>query len=199
MKYVSLDIETLGLNKDKHSIIQVGWVIDDLSKLKPIEDLTKRSIFVRNEDICANPKTIEWHRKNGLWNKYLDNGISHGDLSWINETLVRSIANEFGWKYYHNNKINFAGKNLAGFDIPFLCNQSDSFKEFFNEKASHRIISPDEYFFDLTKDKMKPNLQECKRRAGLKDTEVTHEALDDALDVVRLIRWQHERQIENKG
>jgi len=196
MKYISLDIETCGLNKDKHSIIQVGWVIDDLSELKPIEDLRRESFFVYNENICADINTIEWHKKNGLWDKWLD-CRSLLPLGRIESELVKSITEEFGLDHYLKNKINFAGKNLAGFDIPFLSNGSIAFKQFFDKKASHRVISPDEYFFDLTKDEVKPSLQECKRRAGFEDTEVTHEALDDALDVVRLIRWKYNRQLED--
>jgi inhibitor of KinA sporulation pathway (predicted exonuclease) len=41
-------------------------------------------------------------------------------------------------------------------------------------------------------DESLPSLEECKKRAGFEVATVSHDALDDALDVVRLLRQQYQ-------
>jgi hypothetical protein len=51
MKYVSIGIETTGLDPAKHSIIEFAAVIDDLSKATPIQDLASFRALVLPGDL----------------------------------------------------------------------------------------------------------------------------------------------------
>jgi len=195
MKYLSLDTETLGLNPEEDSIIQVGYVLDDLSNQKPEEELVKRNFFVQCEKIHGSPDTIEWHRTNGLWERWMES-LNKKTFDQIFDQIYWDTKEEFKLSDPISEKINLAGKNLAMFDLKFL-NRIDGFPSFFDRFFHRRIIDPAMFYTDLTIDKVLPNLTECKSRAGLKDTEVTHDALDDAMDVVKLMRIEYERQLRS--
>jgi hypothetical protein len=75
-----------------------------------------------------------------------------------------------------------AGKNVAGFDIPFLKQIKGLFPKF-----HHRVIDPGMMYFNPCIDEIPPDLKECKKRANLPEV-VSHEALDDAWDVIQLLR-----------
>jgi oligoribonuclease len=82
-----------------------------------------------------------------------------------------------------------AGKNVAGFDIPFLStlygfNKEDNFNDFF--KFAHRTIDPAMLYLQST-DNKPPSLNECLSRAGINKT-VDHTAVGDALDVIRCLK-----------
>jgi hypothetical protein len=80
-----------------------------------------------------------------------------------------------------------AGKNVAGFDLPFLNTCIPDWKYI---KFHHRVIDPGMLYFNPKTDMVPPDLKECKKRAGLPEI-VTHEALDDAWDVIQLVRAKY--------
>lgn len=86
-----------------------------------------------------------------------------------------------------------AGKNVAGFDLPFLRARIPGWEHL---RVSHRALDPAMLYFDPTSDKVPPNLAECLIRAGLGDPAhqhslVAHEAIADALQVVQLLRVRY--------
>jgi DNA polymerase III alpha subunit (gram-positive type) len=80
--------------------------------------------------------------------------------------------------------INVAGKNFGTFDKLFL-NQLPWFKKLIITRQ--RTIDPAILFCDFNEDETLPSLSECKKRLGVSDV-VTHNALDDAWDVIQLMR-----------
>jgi hypothetical protein len=93
-------------------------------------------------------------------------------------------ANGFKPEVGGHTTINVAGKNFGTFDKPFL--------EKLPSWGSHirirsRIIDPSVYFVDWKKDDSLPSLNTCKQRAFI-DGEVSHNALEDAIDVIKVIR-----------
>lgn len=77
-----------------------------------------------------------------------------------------------------------AGKNVAGFDIPRLraqCREWDT-----HVPCHHRVIDPGNMFWNPMTDDIPPGSNECLRRCNI-DTETTHNALDDALDVCQMV------------
>ncbi len=76
-----------------------------------------------------------------------------------------------------------AGKNYASFDDRFL-QQLPGGEDL---HRFHRCIDPGMRYWNPRIDKVPPDTKTCLQRAGI-DTEVQHEAIDDALDVIRLIR-----------
>lgn len=108
-----------------------------------------------------------------------------------NERYVRGPGS--GWY------LNIAGKNAAGFDIPFLkalTKQSESLQlGYFH--VSYRVLDPALLYFDPNQDTALPNLTTCLKRAKI-DTEVTHDALGDAMLIVQLLRkYYHNDNIPN--
>jgi oligoribonuclease (3'-5' exoribonuclease) len=53
--YISIDLETTGLDVEKVQILQIGWVIDD--GVSPINSLEKGSILIQR---FPTGKTMHW-------------------------------------------------------------------------------------------------------------------------------------------
>ena len=203
MKYISIDIETTGLDKDKHQIVEIGAVIDELGSDTPIEDLPKFRAVLIHDEMQINAFCANLHRD--LWPEILaaqnekkvgsDTPLEGPPLSWTSyrdprdaefalyKWLCLNIIGKKSKPDMQPIKINVAGKNPAGFDIPFIEAQPNwqgliKFRRRVFDPASHYVRDTDECL---------PDLQECLNRAGFAKT-VSHTAVDDAMDVVRLIR-----------
>jgi len=110
---------------------------------------------------------------------------------------------EHGWidrdDYARNkvkNALTVAGKNVAGFDLPYLREYISNFSK--SIKIRHRVFDPTPFFFDLTSDRL-PDLQQCIDFAVKVDdtfpaNTVKHTAVDDAMDIINLIHL-----VINKG
>lgn len=189
MKYISIDIETTGLNPVENDTLEIGAYIEDSNNPLPREQLPCFHVYIWKENYRGNAFALEMNHQ--ILKKILK-------LKKANDSsLVSSeeVANRFG-KFLLDNKsqwpnekiFNFgpfvvAGKNLAGFDLPFL-NQLPGWNQF---KFHRRVVDPGILYFDPTQDEVLPDTSLCKKRAGLSEF-VAHEALDDAWDVISLIR-----------
>jgi hypothetical protein len=83
--------------------------------------------------------------------------------------------------------LNVAGKNFHSGDQTYI-ERLPRWKQIF--RIRHRHIDPSILFVDWKNDKAIPNLGVCKERAKV-DGIVTHDALEDAWDVVQLLRTQY--------
>ncbi len=219
MKYVSLDIETTGLDKNKNQIVEVGAVLDEIGSTTPIEELPKfRAVLLHDEMVmgpyCANLHRDLWQEISKAQKQYghaIDEeyGFSGGRLHgkqytyycrpemferlfhcWLNIVLrlgggdyTTDNSKAHMYKRCSIIKINVAGKNPGSFDIPFLkaLPRWIGLVEFHRrilDPASHCIQPDDEHI---------PDLQECLKQCGLEGT-VSHTAVDDAIDIIRVIR-----------
>lgn len=227
MKYVSIDIETTGLDMDKHQIVEIGAVIDELGSDIPLEDLPKFRAVLIHEDMTMGSYCANLHRD--LWpeilaaKKYMG-GAAYATGKYYKESnkispafsvdltshyLTPNLLEHYLYKWLcfiicskdpffpeHNLpapiKINVAGKNPAGFDIPFI----EALPNWQGLIKFHRRVFDPASHYALDTDKNLPDLQECLKRAGI-DKVVSHTAVDDALDVVRLIRLRTHVKGEN--
>jgi hypothetical protein len=82
--------------------------------------------------------------------------------------------------HFDDKKITVAGKNVAGFDIPFL-------PALLQKRFRHKVLDPGTLYVNWNDDDQVPNFELCKRRADL-DPVVRHDAREDAIDVIRLLR-----------
>ena len=64
MQYISIDIETTGLNPIEHDIIEFAAIIDEIGSNKPIEKLPKFHRYIKKDSsyIC-DAKAIAMHPK----------------------------------------------------------------------------------------------------------------------------------------
>ena len=88
-----------------------------------------------------------------------------------------------GCHHHIDGKLNLAGKNIGTFDIQFLAKLPGWDKI----KYRRRFLDPGVLFVDFKNDTEVPDLATCKARADMPFF-VHHTALDDAWDVILLLR-----------
>lgn len=190
MKYLSIDIETLGLDHVNNDIIEFGAVYDDLNNPKPLEELPRfhRYIYRTNDIYRGSAYAMSMH---GTILKRIADRHKNTDYKFaLRRTLgihLRSWFSEIGWKADDKGvfKLNVAGKNFGNFDMRFL---SLPEYEWDGHQISwpHRFIDPTMLYFQLG-DMELPSSKVCMERAGITG-EVAHTSVDDALMVVQLMR-----------
>lgn len=180
-KYVSIDIETLGLDAEFCDIIEFGAVLDDLKT--PLAELPRYHCYLtkENNQYRGEAGAMAMHQK-------ILERIANREKGWVympSEYLDSDFA---AWLRDHNknDEVVVAGKNFANFDMKFL-----SKIEFGVRTGLHRrSLDPGPLFYDPTIDDVPPNLAECLKRSGLEKT-VSHTAVEDALDVLRCLRYKY--------
>jgi len=180
--YVSIDIETTGLDPDTCQVLSIGAVIDDGKS--PIEELPTFHCYVDNGVIRGEPYALSMHPK-------ILRAIATGETEvWIFKP--NEVATDFQmWldrhdmaSYAPKAKIVPAGKNFDSFDRQFL-RRLPNWEQYIRLK--HRSIDPGNLYFQPSDDGP-PDTKECMQRAGITG-EVAHTALEDAVVVVKLIRY----------
>lgn len=205
MKYVSVDIETSGLDPENNQVLSIGAVIEDTTKKLPFEEIPKFHAIVLQRQITGSPYALNMNKGIiELISQYLDGDKEkRNELDQIIEFCEKDeIAKEF-YKFLEGHfvppgtplimdlgkvkkplLINVAGKNFGTFDNVFLKKLPWWQKLII---AKQRILDPAILFTDWKNDESLPSLTICKSRADVKGC-VTHDALEDAWDVVKVLR-----------
>jgi oligoribonuclease (3'-5' exoribonuclease) len=182
MKYVSIDIETTGLNPHKDQILMVAMIVEDTENKLPREESPTFACF------CAQGIEGAEERYEGspyaLWlNAWIFEALAKNDESkypiyhyWVPHAL------DFLEEHFPDQKVVPAGKNVGSFDLQF-------FPTVLRKKFIHRSIDPGSVFIDWKSDKP-GSLDDIKRRLDIKG-EVTHDAVDDAWDVIEVLRTRY--------
>jgi hypothetical protein len=129
-------------------------------------------------------KTIKF--KEEMINSYtgfITFGVDEGTLLVKQDGVIIDVLDSI-----YEGKVKFlaAGKNYAGFDRRML---EEGEIKFDKEVYSHqRVIDPGTPYIDWDQDDVPPDLGTCKLRAGL-DPEVSHTAVEDAWDVIQVMRY----------
>lgn len=204
MRYFSLDIETTGLDENKHQIIELGGVVDDLENPKPIDELPEFHCYVTHDSYNVSEYCLGLHSDTGIFKKLQ---MRPDDANFV---PVEDAAREMGrflyqhfvpedklqpWHLLGSKKqapkveknlpvrVIAAGKNFGAFDLQFI-KQLPNLDRFV--RFHHRILDPGSMYARLD-DSQIPMLKECLERAGF-DDDVPHHAVEDAKLVVKLIR-----------
>ena len=177
-KYVSIDIETLGLDEEYCDIIEFGAVLDDLET--PLDQLPRFQTYLTKEDnryrgeiyaMMMNAKIIERIALRTPHFNYMPaDCLDESFAAWLKSHGVDEAV--------------IAGKNFSGFDLKFL--QKIGFGN--HTKFHRRILDPGSMFYNPFTDEAPPNLKECLKRAGI-DKDIAHGAIEDALDVLMCLRY----------
>ena len=226
MKYVSIDIETTGLDTEKCEILSIGAVIEDTNNPLPLDQLPSFHVAIKRENITGSMFAINMNRDlietivnyQTAQDQDEKNDLVHmTGMQFLNED---EVAIEFYYFLYANglmdNKkplenvqwtthgkyvkvptinqkalpidhINVAGKNFGTFDKIFL-ERLPRWKQLI--KMRNRILDPAILFVDWKSDEALPGLKLCKERSKI-EGEVTHNALEDAIDVVSVLRTKY--------
>lgn len=186
MKYVSIDLETTGLDEKKCQILEFGAAFED--EVSHIAELkTFRRIIIRRK-IKGEPYAL-WLNAELIKQISDYNPInSPRNLFCREDELLPQFAAWLTAVGVNPMNVVAAGKNFAKFDLQFI-NRLPWYGA--RIKFHHRIVDPTGYYI-LPTDVEPPNTQTCLKRAGLPEF-VAHKAVDDALDVIRLQRHGQER------
>lgn len=219
MKYVSIDIETSGLDHEKHKTLSIGAIIEDTEKKLPYEECPKFNAVILQNEITGSPRALTMNKGLiAMIGEYLEgdddvrfnmdtilnysfykedevvkefyyfldkNGLGHGltnsgGYAEIVDGITRPIING-GTKPI---TLNVAGKNFGTFDKLFL-QQLPWWQKLI--RTRQRVLDPAILMVDWKNDTSLPNLTQCKERAGVNGI-VTHNALEDAWDVIEVLR-----------
>lgn len=176
MKYVSIDIETTGLDPAKDQVLMVAMIVEDTENTLPRELLPTFACFVKHPRYEGGPFAL-W-LNSWIFEILAKNDESAYPIYSVGEWENR--AEEFLKEHFpEGKKIVPAGKNVGSFDLQF-------FSPTLKNKFAHRNIDPGSVFIDWKKDKPL-SLDDIKSNLGISG-EVTHNAVDDAWDVIEVLR-----------
>ena len=219
MIYVSIDIETSGLEPLNNSVLSFGAIIEDTSKKLPYEKLPKFNAIILQHQITGAPRAISMNKEIiSLIGEYVEgndedraNLEHHSDYVFLKEDELAQKFYDFLFLngiYPNSSFLNNHVRNVNGTMIPAFNNHTPSLtinvagknfgtfdKLFLDElpwwrkliKVRQRIIDPSILYCRWDEDEAIPSLKKCKERADI-DGEVAHTALEDAWDVVQMLR-----------
>jgi hypothetical protein len=218
MIYVSIDIETTGLDPLSNNVLSIGAIIEDTSKKLPYNECPKFNAIILNKQLQGSPRAITMNKEViSMIGDYLEGtddvrtilNNNSGYKFYEEEEVVKEFyrflfANGFAYELgpgdfantIHNVEypaiggktkpitINVAGKNFGTFDKLFLAELPWWQKLI---RTRQRVLDPAILMVDWVNDTSLPNLETCKFRADIQGV-VTHNALEDAWDVIEVLR-----------
>jgi len=203
MKYISIDLETTGLNPETCQILEFGAVLEDSNNILPFDKIPKYhafilhpggnifgNIFALNMNAAILEKIKNYKELESQYNFVKIEDLATDFLFWchLNGLEIETKNEGETSEYKHLKSVVVAGKNFASFDKLFL-NNVPKWNKLIRTKS--RILDPAILFVDWEKDEAPPSLDDCKIRADIEGV-VTHNAIDDALDVISLLRKHYQ-------
>lgn len=205
MIYISIDIETSGLDHEKNCILSIGAIIEDTENKLPFEECPRFNAVILQREIVGSPRAITMNKELIVMiGEYLEGTDetrfmmnTHTDYSFLEKEDVVKKFYEFLWVngYGDGSKIDFtsntkpitlnvAGKNFGTFDKLFL-QELPWWKKLI--RTRQRVLDPAILCVDWKNDTSLPSLTTCKERTKIAGI-VTHNALEDAWDVIQVLR-----------
>jgi len=168
VKYLSIDIETTGLDPEKHQILEFAAVFDDLEDPLPPSALRYFHRLIRWDDYVIAPYCLNLHSE--LLVLIQDSPLDTITIDQLGSEFaawLKMMGVEGGY--------NVAGANFAGFDGVFL-KKVPRFPSWF-----YRIIDVGNLYWEMSTGCL-PGLEDIKPYDG------AHRALADAMAVVSAVR-----------
>lgn len=211
MRYVSIDIETTGINSDWCDIIEFGAIIEDTQSQKSYSQAPKFHRYLkppRPEGYRGETYAINMHGKTGIWKEInriemlqaqgeRNGGLMGQDAEDIKKLIPpRKLLHEFTMFLIDNGyeniskergqpKVNMGNVTVAG--KCFFAFDWNFLRPLFGERICRRAIDPAVWYWNPSQDEKIPSTPVCLERAGLTATDA-HTSLGDAWDVIRLTR-----------
>lgn len=204
MIYVSIDIETTGLNPDKCQMIEFSAIIEDTKNPLPYDLIPKFTRYIRHDlyvgeifALTMNAEILKFISENPDHELVCtESELIPQFKSWLIENkfkiLFMDAYTEADWtkgsSYIQQYvKVIPAGKNFSKFDLSFIKKLP-----YVNQiRFSHRAIDPAVLFVDWENDNELPDFKLCKERAGVPG-DIKHRGLADAYDVIEMLRTKYQ-------
>lgn len=193
--YLSLDLETTGLNPEICQIIEVGGVLETWDR--PVEELPGFSFLVRHPAYYVEPVAAMMNAEilTQLYAGAPRAVVPSHVMATIREFLNKHLPAIFDPPEHEKqprNRIAVAGKNFGSFDVQFL-KRLPGYGSTVN--FGHRHLDPGTLYYDPFIDDVPPSTEQCFGRAGMGyNPNGKHRAEEDARDVVHLIRKSFEKR-----
>ena len=206
MKYLSIDIETTGLDPETCQILSFGAIVEDTEKKLEYGEIPKfykvfKHDYIQGEPFALNlnKRLVEvikegesenlikpWEFIDCFWDFLGENEmLSQNPFAGHVKNTCKAVIPVRGM--HSKEKLKVAGKNFATFDKSFI-EKIPNFKDVFS--FHQRILDPASMFVDFKKDEWLPNLNTCMKRSEVKGA-VSHNALYDAWDVIQVLRTKY--------
>ena len=176
MKYVSVDLETTGLDPKTCQVLEIGAVAQELGG----KELGRYHMILKYDELRGSPFAFNLNIR--LLKAMLDGEGSPPEYAWDDfyEWLQQFKSDSRG-----AHRIIAAGKNFVGFDLPFIKQASPRVAtQFFR-----RVLDPAILYMRID-DVLPPSLSTCLERCALV-SKVTHNAVEDAAQVRDLIEYHY--------
>jgi oligoribonuclease (3'-5' exoribonuclease) len=201
MEYISIDIETTGLGRENDQTLEIGAIIENTHDILPFNEIPKFHAIIQHDRYSGSAYAINMNQRIfkilADYPRDMNEAVIYA--SKYNVVSVNDITRKFyNWCYDNlQNKPKtiklpiksvVAGKNFTDFDKPFL-NKLPDWTEWF--QFDRRVLDPGILFTDFMMDQKVPSLGVCLERAKIKDTVVTHDAIQDAWQVIEVLRTKY--------
>lgn len=198
MRYLSLDLETTGLDESVCEVLEIGAVYVDDSK--SFKNWPRFSALIKRDTYRGQPLALNMHRalfETIALSKPMDRieekshitGVNYQSTVMLESMAVLSFSSWFERHHSSSRNCTLAGKNIGMFDAKFL----RRLELFPMKRFHHRVLDPGNLWLRPSDEEI-PNTDECCKRAEL-DFGTTHRAVEDAEIVALLI--QKARGINN--
>lgn len=211
LRFLSVDIETTGLEPRCHGITEFAAVNADTKLSSPPKSFYRwlnpegyvwSNYCLRLHEVWIDRVTyrLEQYGKGAIGAVEALNAGEFGaivpeppicmSVSALIDELRLWLCTQCDYPIPSNGKwqkLTPAGKNFGSFDKNFL--EANGWPPMFR----HRALDPTAFYFDQDKDDILPELKLCKERAMaqgcsyFKNASVAHNALEDAFDVAKLL------------
>lgn len=176
MIYVSIDIETSGLDPYLDQVLEIGAMATELGSEYEIID--SYHAIIQYDRVQGSPYAL-------AMNERLLTTMAKGCDDCMTLAMARTTFRQWLENFYvTGNQVTAAGKNFEHFDLPFLLEE-----DIVEKGCFHRRVLDPAVLYARADDEVPPNLVQCLDRAGLSPTQgvSSHYALGDCLDVIRVI------------
>ena len=151
MKYISIDLETTGIDSETCDIVEFGAIIDDLENQLPLDQLPQFHAYVCKNNYSGEPFALSMHPT--IFRRIATR--EQGYL-YVSPEKLGQVFKEFlfknGYKEEHDRiSINVAGKNFASFDNLFL-KKNVNFSKHVQIRA--RILDPSMLYMTIHDEKL---------------------------------------------
>jgi oligoribonuclease (3'-5' exoribonuclease) len=204
VRYVAIDTETTGLDFETCHVIEIGAIVEDTEHPElTFKQVPKFSYILEWPIYTGQAYAINMNARIFEQLAKCDRGKMTGEEKIAAGVIPMYKAGDFFYQFLKDNNvfqeksksITIAGKNVIGFDKRML----EKVPHFFDKvQFRHKAIDPGILYWNPLIDNQLPSLEDCKKRAGLEKIEVSHNALEDAWDVIQVLRPKYDYLKSNR-